>query len=310
MTIRRFFLIVPILGFLFQPASAQDVTAFDFLRIPMSARAAAMGNAFVTMKDDPSMIFFNPAGISTMEKSAASIGFVKYLLDVNAGHASYSQELQGIGHVSAGIVYMNYGDMEKTDKNARSYGTFSASDIAFSLGYGNQYKDLNYGAAVKIISSSIEEYSSSAIAVDLGAMYTLTNENIVFGVSVLNLGSQLSSYVETSEDLPFEIRFGVSHALKHLPLNIMLNFHKLNEEENRLANFSVGGEFRLSKALRARFGYNTEQRRELKIGNSSGFTGISLGFGLEIARFMVDYGYNSFGEIGTLHRFGLSTTFE
>ncbi len=312
MRFRQILVFLPLLGLLPAISAAQDVTSFDFLRIPVSARAAAMGNSFVTMKDDASMLFYNPGGISTLEKTAAGIGFVKYLMDVNAGYAAYSQELSGIGWISAGVIYMNYGEFEKTDKTARNLGTFSASDMAISAGYGNRYELFNYGASVKLVYSSIDEYSSSAVAFDLGGMYTIPSENIVIGLSILNIGSQLDPYVDggSSEDLPFDVRFGVSHKLKHLPLNLALNFHKLNEEDNRFGNFSVGGEFQLSKALKARFGYNNEQRTELKTGTSAGFTGISLGFGLNISKVVVDYSYNSLGEIGSLHRFGLSTTFE
>jgi hypothetical protein len=207
---------------------------------------------------------------------------------------------------------MNYGEMEKTDQFANKLGTFTPSSMAFSLGYGNRYDNFDYGGAMKFIYEGIDTYSSSAIAVDVGALYTLPQENITFGVALLNIGAQLDPFYDggSREDLPFEMRVGVSHRLKHLPLNIMLNFHKLNEAENTFGNFSVGGEFILSKALRARFGYNAEQRRELKIGNSAGFTGMSLGVGINVSMFAFDYGYNDWGEIGSLHRFGLSARFE
>ena len=41
---------------------------FQVLTIPPSARAAALGNTFVAMKDDPTTIFSNPAALSTQTK--------------------------------------------------------------------------------------------------------------------------------------------------------------------------------------------------------------------------------------------------
>ena len=297
------------LAFASYSARSQDITAYDFLRVPMNARAAALGNTFITMMDDPASIFHNPAAISTLQKPSASLGFVKYLLDVNAGYVSYGQELAGAGHIGAGVMYMNYGEFDRVDKFAVQTGTFSASDLAVSVGYSDVYEGIHFGGAVKFIHSSIESYSSSAYALDLGGMYHLTGQNITFGLAIQNIGGQLSKFDQTAEDLPFNVVVGVSHQLKHLPLNIGLNFHKLNQQDDRFGNFTVGGEFQLSKSLRARFGYNAEQRRELKIGSSAGFTGMSLGLGLNVSDYLFDYGFNSLGEIGSIHRFSLSTAF-
>jgi hypothetical protein len=89
-----------------------------------------------------------------------------------------------------------------------------------------------YGANVKVIYSNIEKYSSSALAADLGLHYAFPEQLINIGFSILNLGSQLSSYADTKEDLPLDIAFGLSKRLEHLPLRLSLDFHKLNEERD------------------------------------------------------------------------------
>lgn len=289
---------------------AQEITAYDFLRIPMNARAAALGNTFLTMRNDVTSLFSNPAALASLETPAASVGFFKHLLDVNAGYAVYGQQLEGIGTVSAGVVYLDYGSFEETDRfGDRAGAEFGAGDLAVSLGYGRSTGNLAYGAALKFVYSSIENYSSSAAAADLGVSYYFPDEQIVLAAGVLNLGTQLGSYAGIDESLPFDVRFGVGKKLEHLPLNIMFNFHKLNESEHRFENYSIGGEFDLSNALKARVGYYNEMRRELKIGNTAKLAGFSGGFGLRISTYTVDYAYNSLGEIGALHRFSLSSTF-
>jgi hypothetical protein len=293
---------------------AQNITAFDFLRIPMHARAAALGNTFLTVRNDVTSLFSNPGAISTLEAPSASIGFFKHLLDVNAGYAVYGQKLEGIGHVSAGIVYLDYGSFEETDRFGDRTGTeFGAGDLAVSLGYGHAIGNLHYGAAVKLVYSSIEDYSSAAGAVDLGVSYNFPEQQLVLAAGAQNLGTQLSSYAGIDESLPFDVRIGVGKKLEHLPLNIMLNFHKINESYegffDRFSNYSLGGEFDLSDALKARVGYYNELRRELKIGNTAKLAGFSGGFGLNISSYTLDYAYNSLGEIGALHRFSLSTSF-
>ncbi|MCB2204294.1 type IX secretion system protein PorQ [bacterium] len=293
-------------------ASAQENAVFDFLRMPMNARAAALGNTYLTARNDASMLFSNPGALSSIEGPQASVGFVKHLLDINAGYAVYAQEMKDIGWVSAGITYVNYGSFDETDKFGNTLGSFGASDLALSLGYGNRTGNLHYGGALKMIYSYIEDYSASGVAVDAGVSYYIPDQQMVLAAGIFNAGTQISSFGEENETLPFDVRLGIGKKLEHLPLTVMLNFHKLNEEEDdffaRFKKFSIGGEFELSSVLLARVGYNNEQRSELKIGNSAKLAGFSGGFGILISNYVVDYAYNSFGEIGSMHRFSISAT--
>ena len=298
----------------FSAGYAQDITAYDFLRIPMNARAAALGNTFMPMRGDVTSLFSNPAALASIEAPSASIGFFKHLLDVNAGYVAYGRQLDDIGAVSAGIVYLDYGSFEETDRFGDRTGTeFGAGDLAVTLGYGRASGNLSYGAALKFIYSSIEDYSSAAAAVDLGVSYHVPEQQLVLAAGLQHFGTQLGSFAGVDESLPMDLRVGVGKKLEHLPLHIMLEFHKLNESTDdffdRFSNFSLGGEFDLSSALKARVGYYNEMRRELKIGNTAKLAGFSGGFGLRISTYVLDYAYNSLGEIGALHRFSLSSTF-
>ncbi|MDH7514485.1 MAG: type IX secretion system protein PorQ [Bacteroidota bacterium] len=288
-------------------------SVFEFLRIPMNARAAALGNTFLTVRDDPAAIFSNPALIGTIKKPAASLGFVKYLMDMNAGYACYGQSLKSIGWVGGGVVYMNYGDFTETDRLGNIIGTFGVQDIAVTAAYGNRWEALHYGAAIKFIHSSIAECSSTGLAFDAGIVYEIPSENILLAASVSNVGAQLSPFGDSRESLPFEFRVGASTKLEHLPLTLELDFHKLNESrENFLDHFSafsIGGEFVLTPNLRARVGYNNEMRRELKIGERAKLAGFSTGFGISVSTYAVDYAFTSFGEIGSLHRVSVGIVF-
>lgn len=311
----RFFLILGLLSFVpLSQGHAQDITAFDFLRIPMNARAAALGNTTVTLRNDVSTMFVNPASLSTLESPSGSVGFFKHLLDVNAGYAVFGQEFEGIGYAGVGVVYLNYGSFEETDRfGDRTGREFGAGELAVNFGYGRKSGDLHYGATVKFIHAAYEEYSSSAAGLDLGIAYHFPDEQLVLAGAVTNLGTQLSTFAGVDESLPLDVRIGIGKQLEHLPLHLLFNLHKLNESQesffDRFKNFSLGGEFDLSDALKARVGYHNELRRELKIGNTAKLAGFSGGFGLKISTYILDYAYNSLGEIGALHRFSLSTSF-
>ena len=288
---------------------------YDFLRLDTSPRAAALAGSFVANIDDPNVLFYNPAGIKSLEKRPISFSFFKHLLDINSASITYSQEFEGIGRFAAAVQYINYGTFTEANDFGEKLGSFGAGEAAFIIGYANKIdKNFNYGISTKFIYSSIAGKYSTGIAFDLGLQYIIPDQNWSFGFAVLNLGTQIKSYFSTSEDLPLDIRFGLSKRLEHLPLTIFASLNKLNENQDnfvdRFKQFAFGGEFRLSKSLNLRIGYDNEKRRELKIGTTAGLAGFNIGLGVLISKYNFDYAFSSMGSIGGFHRIGISTTFE
>jgi hypothetical protein len=297
-----------------ESAWSQSNTVYSFLRNDVSARAAALAGSFVTVVNDPNALFYNPASVGTLEQSSGSVGFFKHLLDINSGYVSYGQDFEGIGHFAAGILYTNYGSFAETDESDNTLGKFNASDIAASVGYSNTLDDnLYYGVAFKFIHSSIADARSTGVATDVGILYRVPDTKLNLGASVRNLGTQISSYASTREDLPLDVSVGASIVPRGLPLLLNINFHRLNESTDKLADrfrsFTVGGEFTLSKVLQLRFGYNNQQRKDLQIESTSGLAGFSAGVGILISGYHVDYALSSLGKIGSLHRISLGTNF-
>ncbi len=295
-------------------SSLSAQSTYEFLRLDTSPRAAAVAGSFVAGNDDPNIIFYNPAGINLLTGTPASFSFFKHLLDINSASLAVSKEFSGLGRFAAGIQYMNYGTFTRTDANGTKLGTFGAGDFALSLGYGNQLdENFYYGANLKFIYSSIESYSSTGVALDLGLHYAIPESKWHFGFSILNFGTQLKSYFSTKEDLPLDIRLGFSKELERLPLKFYWSFNRLGDRFDsffeRFKQITFGGEFRLGQSLRLRFGYDNQKRSDLKLGAiSSGLAGFSIGLGFVVSKYNVDYSFSSLGSVGALHRFGISTS--
>lgn len=62
--------------------SAWAVGGGGFANQIVGTRALGMGNAFVAVADDPSTVFFNPAGLSNLEGSQFSLGFAPHFPSV------------------------------------------------------------------------------------------------------------------------------------------------------------------------------------------------------------------------------------
>ena len=287
-------------------------TVFNFLRNDVGARAAGLAGSFTTIQGDPDILFYNPAGLASLQSSVGSVGFFKHLLDINAGYLSYSTEIEGIGRFGAGVVYTNYGSFDETNEIGTTIGTFSASDLALSIGYAFTVEENVYlGGAVKGIYSTIGGYSSTGIAADLGVLYTIPSSRFALGATIRNFGAQLSSYGSVSEDLPLDIGLGASIVPKGLPLLLNVGVHRLNDDAadfvSRFRAFTVGGEFTLSRVILLRVGFDNARRKDYKIGSSADLAGFSAGLGILVSGYHFDYALSSLGKAGNLHRISLRT---
>jgi hypothetical protein len=302
----RLFLTLNVLLLAWGAVHAQNST-YTFLLNDVGARSAGMAGSFVSMRNDVNTIFYNPAGIATITQPQASFGYLKNLLDINSGYVSYAQDLSSIGKIGFGIDYVNYGSFDETDELANKIGTFSAGDLALSVGFATEFEEnLYYGVAAKFIYSSIADAASSAIAADFGILYLIPGANPVsFGASIRNIGTQLNPYLTTRESLPLDVSVGATIKPQHLPLLLNFNFHGLNETQDNFVShfkmYSIGGEFTLSKELRFRFGFDNERRKDLTLGTSSGLAGFSFGGGIALQTFRFDYALTSWGRIGSLN---------
>ncbi len=299
---------------------------YQLLTIPGSARAAALGNTFVAMKDDPTTIFSNPAALSTQQKrdslapgSVISFGYTNLALDITQGYVAYSQPapefLGDSSWIGIGAVYNSYGSFAGANAVGEATQEFSAGDIALSVAYSSMIPEqpVHYGIAVKYISSTLVsgQYSSSGIAADLGVFYESKPILLTIGISALNIGSQLSTYAGIDENLPFNLQLGISKKLERLPLTLHLAFRNLTRDrEGRnffyaLNDFSIGGEFTVSKVVRLRFGYENQKRRDLKTPEGLGMGGFSFGLGLNFQKLHFDYALSAMGpSLPDVHRLG------
>lgn len=270
-----------------------------------------MGGSFVSMKDDPNVIFYNPASLATITHPQLSFSYLDHLMDVNSGTACFAQQVDGIGSFGAGISYVDYGSFTQTDASGNTTGTFGAHELAFIGGMATAIDDNTYiGGNIKYIYSSIADYRSSALAIDAGVLYEIPSQNMTLGASILSLGRQLQTYNSVHESLPLDVTIGITKKPEHLPAYLNLNFHNLNQTVDnffdRFKSFTIGAEFIASTSLRLRAGYNNEQHQDLATGASKGLSGISLGAGLLARTYRVDYAYSSYGKIGGLNRFSVA----
>ncbi len=299
---------------------------YYFLNQAPSARLNSLGGVNVSlMDDDVHMAVQNPALANDSMHKHVALSWSNYVADIGYGYAGYSQTVERLGSIHGGIQYLTSGDLQGADEFGNLTSTFRAGEFMAILGISRELGNFRVGANLKYIQSNLGlGFSSSGLAADVGGAYTSKNGLFQAGLAFQNIGFSLSPYVDGGEQLPlpFDIVIGISQKLKYMPLRFSITVNQLETPQlvfndpdlpqqvdlngnviDSEAGFAdkvfrhvvFGGEFLLGKALRLRFGYNHLRRQELRAENRGGFTGFSLGAGVRIKRFALDYGYASYG---------------
>ena len=140
---------------------------------------------------------------------------------MNYGYASYAHSAEGIGNFAAGMHYVNYGTFDRTDELGVSQGTFRASEYALNLFYSRSFLDsaLSAGVNLKPIFSSLEQYTSFGIAMDLGVTYYISSSLTSFGLVFKNMGAQITSYTAQERAFPLRSRQVLLRGW-HMPLSV------------------------------------------------------------------------------------------
>jgi len=309
---------------------------YQFLNLGVSPRQVALGGKIVTNFDyDPTQALLNPATINPAMDNQLSVNFNNYVSDIAYGTASYAYLWDRRTQVlHTGITYINYGRFAGYDEQGQSTSSFTGGELAVSVGHAKNipYTDWYFGGNLKFISSTLEQYNSTGIALDFGLLYRNEAEGLNFGLVARNFGAQLDPYDITAEKLPFELVAGVSQDLENIPVrwhltmehleNWRLAFANPNRDEIDLEgnatseniNFIdeiirhaiVGVELFPDKGFNLRLGYSFRRGEELRILDQRSFAGLSAGFGIKLNKLRFSYAYSRFNNAAATSFFGLN----
>jgi len=315
----------------FSGLTKTGLSAANFLSIEVGPRGKAMGGAFVGLADDVSALYWNPAGIATLGKSALIFSHSEWIADVNFDFAGASFPIGNFGTIGAFITSLTMPEMQvRTVAEPEGTGEiFSASDIAIGLSYARYLTDrFAIGANFKYIQQNIFNSAANTVAVDFGTLFRTDFNDMVIGFSISNFGGDMRlSGIDTQVEVDISPNeFGNNDRIFAnletedfpLPLNFRVGvaMNLLKSEKNRATlvvdgvvpsdnaqYVNVGGEYVLAEFLSLRGGYRTLFLEESE-------EGLTFGLGLKKnlfgeTSFQLDYAYGDFGVLDNIHEFAI-----
>ncbi len=300
-------------------AMAQQSGTFSFLDVPFSTKTVGMGNKNISSGGVVGALYQAPTLVDSSVSTLAGMSYGAYLNKTNNFQLIVPFKLRS-HQLVAGFSSIGYGQVDAFDPSGNSIGKQSAGSSVFSLGYSNTFGNFAAGGNLKMALSNLGSYRASAIMVDAIVSFKHPKQAMVLSMLFKNMGVVLSDYTQSSNSsLPFDLQIGGSYKPEYMPVRFTLTGYGVNERlqqpyerapsggiDEVMSHINVAGELILSNNFNVFFGYNHKVRKELKLTNAGGGSGISYGMLIRVKMIAFSYAKGSYHLGGKHHSLSLA----
>lgn len=298
-------------------------TAFQFIKIGIGARQAALGEASIARVRDVNAVFWNPANITGIELGEASFSYTRWFADLDYFAGAAGIRWNGVGVFALSYASLNYGELQEAlvtsatgSSDTRTGVTFTGGDLLLGFSFSREFtENLSIGITAKILQEKLFTYKVSLFAYDIGTNYDVGYKGMRLAMSFQNFGPS-AKWLEQSDreegyDIPLIFRIGLSANVisgedgffdvgQEHRLIVSTEAVHTNDYAERL---HIGAEYLFSEFLAIRGGY----RFNYEEGNWS----LGLGFMQNVANITVsvDYSYVGYRFLNSPHRVTVSFRF-
>lgn len=303
----------PILG-----EQRAGISTAQFLKIGVGARATAMAESFVAVANDPSALYWNPAGLTQYQNNQIYFAHAEWLVDVKHTFFGATYRVTPNDVLGFSVIALYMDDMPVTTETM-PFGTgeyFSYTDLAFGATYSRRMTDqFSFGITIRYMHSAMDKLSMNGFMFDLGTYYWTGLGTSRFAVTVSNFGGQIAPTGRvtlldgTTRDswqefaLPTIFRVGFALEPYMTEMHRITTTVQLNHPNDNAENVGLGIEYGWNNVLTLRGGY------KINVDEESFSAGVGIAVPLAFATVAVDYSFVKWGNLGDVHRLSMSFGF-
>ena len=323
-------------------------TSAAFLEIGPGARSLGMGSAYVSVANDASSLYWNPAGIVNVSRPEVQSFYTPWLVETQYYYNTAVVPLGPYGNLGFSFTAITMDEMivrTVQDPEPSDYGQkFDAGNISMGIAYAKKLTDrFSFGFQTKFIQESIWQMNAQGFAIDIGTLF-ITKRDLRIGMSVSNFGGKLgmegnNTLVDIDVDeniygnndridgnlgtakwpLPLMFRFGISREFTFASNMKCLFAVDAIHPNNNPEYLNIGLEYSAMDMVFLRVGKShtfyqlsfQENDQNIGIGPEQG---LSFGAGVkyQIPRgpmINIDYVFTDFGIFNNIEGYSISFTF-
>ncbi len=295
--------LIPAQSYATDPFAKVGTYALPFLKIGVSARAAAMGGAFTALANDATATYWNPAGLVDLTRTDVSLSYTWWPADIALNYAAGAFTLPfvpGTFGVSARALTMDPQKVRTVYLPDGTGQTFDAGDTSFGLSYAKFFTDkFSSGATVHFIHSGLAEKSVNTFAFDFGLVYRIGLWGMRLGMLIQSLGAEVN-YDDRSSKMPTQFKVSMAATPYAQGVNSLQGVFEFAHPSDNKEVINVGAEYGFNQFFFLRGGYNFGADSE----------GLGAGTGLRIdtsqtSDLVFDYSWTDMSDLGAVHRISL-----
>jgi hypothetical protein len=306
-----------LLVLLLLPLSAEGAQIFEkvgtlggqSLKIGVGARAAAMGDAYVALSDDATAVYWNPAGIARLAGQSISLNHTSYPANILFDQAAYVFNIKWIpGMIGVNVRALTMSrDIVRTTYLPDGTGdTFDAGEWAYGLSYARALTDkFSAGLSVNYIQTGLDDVKGSSTTFDFGTLYDVGVMGAKIGMSIQNLGSDMT-FIDEKVKMPVFFRVGGSFDVMQQGDNRLIASAEFTHPPDNSEKLNLGAEYGFHDFFFLRGGYKLNYDTQ----------GLTAGFGVKFPLTIVkssvarlDYAYQDMDFLGATHRVSVNVGF-
>lgn len=311
-------------------------TSFQFLKVMTGARGTALGEAYSSVVTNADAVFFNPAGLTSVENIDITADYLDWFLDISHMSFAAAYNVQGIGTFAMQGIFTDVGEIRETtvaqlnfddDGIYRGYTgrVLQPTAMVLGLSYARKLTDkFSFGITAKYAREDLVVEKSDNFMFDGGLTYETGFKSLKIAAVIRHFGPEVryfdnviiqldstnsQKYKGKSYPLPQTFNIGISGYLMSSGESLFLN----SENQTLLVAFdmvqprdydqqyNVGIEYGFENTLFLRGGYKMNYDEE----------SFSLGVGVNYINYRIDYAYSDFGDyLDSVHRFSFGISLD
>lgn len=271
--------------------SKEKGVGLAWLKLAPSARGIALGNAYISVVDDPTASWWNPGALGRVKNTHFNFTHTHHFMGIRYEFLGLATKL-GANAYGVTISGLFINGIELRNEQQDLLGEFNAYDFLASFSYARTLVEgVHLGGTLKGLRERIYIYESSTWLVDFGVSYMITPE-LWFGGVLLNLG-KYPKFKRKQIKPPIGWKVGTSYKKYGLLLSC-----DVTKYIDAVMQAGIGVEYVLPSFLSLRGGY---------IISSPDRSGFSAGFGVKWKEIKLDYAFRpyKFG-LGSAHIFTIT----
>jgi len=326
-------------------AQKVGTTSLQYLKVMPTARATAMGDAYVSLARGADATFWNPAGLANIDAQEMTSTYTSWIFDTQLLALAYDVPLGDIGNLGVQFQYIDYGTIKETRTETidlvigqngekifnpgltgRSFTPYSylvglsyakAITERFSAGATIKYAMESLWAdqaitSVNSVTGEVTNYKTytDVVLFDFGMIYNTGFRSVQIGISVQNFGPQVK-FAKRSYPAPLAMRVGASANVVG-PEALLLT----DEESQLTIAYDLFQPNDYDQQMHVGAEYSFADAFAARVGYKVGYDseGLTYGGGVHTSlsgiAISVDYSYGKMDEfLNNVHRISLGVQF-